>query len=68
MNYKNIFSRYGYYDDEGKPLLIRSHQPRHLLNTIAHYGEMSELDIAKWSGRIMRIRTEFITMCQKKIC
>ncbi len=22
------------------------------LNTIAHYGEMSELDIAKWSGRI----------------
>lgn len=52
MNYKNIFSRYGYYDDEGKPLLIRSHQPRHLLNTIAHYGEMSELDIAKWSGRI----------------
>ncbi|MBJ6536320.1 DNA-binding protein, partial [Enterobacter hormaechei] len=41
-----------YYDDEGKPLLIRSHQPRHLLNTIAHYGEMSELDIAKWSGRI----------------
>ncbi|EDT6773889.1 DNA-binding protein, partial [Salmonella enterica subsp. enterica] len=49
---KNIFSRYGYYDGEGKPLLIRSHQPRHLLNTIAHYGEMSELDIAKWSGRI----------------
>ncbi|HEM8023971.1 MULTISPECIES: DNA-binding protein [Enterobacteriaceae] len=52
VGYKNIFARYGYYDDEGKPLLIRSHQPRHLLNTIAHYGEMSELDIAKWSGRI----------------
>ena len=50
--FKNIFARYGYYDDEGKPLHIRSHQPRHLLNTIAHYGEMSELDIAKWSGRI----------------
>lgn len=50
--FKNIFARYGYYDIEGKPLLIRSHQPRHLLNTIAHYGEMSELDIAKWSGRI----------------
>lgn len=50
--FKNIFSRYGYYDIEGKPLLIRSHQPRHLLNTIAHYGEMSELDIAKWSGRV----------------
>ncbi|EHM9265113.1 DNA-binding protein [Salmonella enterica] len=52
VGYKNIFARYGYYDDEGKPLLIRSQQPRHLLNTIAHYGEMSELDIAKWSGRI----------------
>ena len=50
--FKNIFARYGYYDIEGKPLLIRSHQPRHLLNTIAHYGEMSELDIAKWSGRV----------------
>ncbi|WP_288499531.1 DNA-binding protein [uncultured Erwinia sp.] len=50
--FKNIFARYGYYDIEGKPLLIRSHQPRHLLNTIAHHGEMSELDIAKWSGRV----------------
>ncbi|EPY4262281.1 DNA-binding protein [Klebsiella variicola] len=50
--FKNIFARYGYYDIEGKPLLIRSHQPRHLLNTIAHYGEMSELDIDKWSGRV----------------
>ena len=50
--FKNIFARYGYYDIEGKPLVIRSHQPRHLLNTIAHYGEMSELDIAKWSGRV----------------
>jgi hypothetical protein len=52
VGYKNIFARYGYYDVEGKPLLIRSHQQRHLLNTIDHYGEMSELDIAKWSGRI----------------
>jgi Uncharacterized protein conserved in bacteria len=50
--FKNIFARHGYYDIEGQPLLIRSHQPRHLLNTIAHYGEMSELDIAKWSGRV----------------
>jgi hypothetical protein len=50
--YKNIFARYGFFDEEGKPLLIRSHQPRHLLNTIAHYGEMSELDISKWSGRV----------------
>lgn len=50
--YKNIFARYGYFDEDGKPLLIRSHQPRHFLNTIAHYGEMSELDISRWSGRV----------------
>ncbi|MBA5239197.1 DNA-binding protein, partial [Pectobacterium aroidearum] len=47
---KNIFARYGYTDDEGSPLFLRSHQPRHLLNTLAHHGELSELDIAKWSG------------------
>lgn len=48
----NIFARYGFYDNQEKPLFIRSHQPRHLLNTMAHYGELSELDTAKWSGRV----------------
>jgi hypothetical protein len=32
-------------------LKIKTHQPRHLLNTIAQRGGMSEEDIAKWSGR-----------------
>ncbi|EFG7434109.1 TPA: DNA-binding protein [Escherichia coli] len=49
---KNIFARYDYLDDSGKALYLRSHQPRHLLNTLAHLGELSELDIAKWSGRV----------------
>ncbi|OAT20213.1 hypothetical protein M977_02744 [Buttiauxella gaviniae ATCC 51604] len=52
QRYKNIFERHGYLDSEGKPLSLRSHQPRHLLNTLAHLGELSELDIAKWSGRV----------------
>ena len=38
-------------DANGKPLSIRTHQARHLLNTIAQRGNMSQLDIAKWSGR-----------------
>ncbi|WP_174871278.1 DNA-binding protein [Pectobacterium polaris] len=49
---KNIFARHGYTDDEGNPLFLRSHQPRHLLNTLAHHGALSELEIAKWSGRV----------------
>lgn len=48
---KNIFSRHGYKDKEGKPLFLRSHQARHLLNTIAQKGGLSNLEIAKWSGR-----------------
>lgn len=53
---KNIFTRHGYTDDEGSSLFLRSHQPRHLLNTLAHHGELSELDIAKWSGRVSVIQ------------
>ena len=30
---------------------MTSHQPRHLLNTIAQRGGLSQLQIAKWSGR-----------------
>lgn len=30
---------------------MRSHQPRHLLNTIGQRNGMSDLDLAKWSGR-----------------
>ncbi|HAK5292016.1 TPA: integrase [Salmonella enterica] len=46
-----ILERHGYMDSNGKPLRIRTHQARHLLNTIAQRGNMSQLDIAKWSGR-----------------
>lgn len=44
-----IFQRVG-IDPEGK-LAMRSHQFRHWLNTLAQGANLSQLDIAKWSGR-----------------
>lgn len=48
---RNIFTRNGYKDENGNPITIRSHQIRHLLNTIAQRGGLSNQEIAKWSGR-----------------
>lgn len=50
--HKNIFERHGYYDEHNNTLFLRTHQARHLLNTIAQRGGLGELDIAKWSGRV----------------
>lgn len=50
-SFENIFTRHGYVAPDGKALHLRTHQPRHLLNTIAQRNGMSNLDIAKWSGR-----------------
>ncbi|MEN4817171.1 hypothetical protein [Pantoea agglomerans] len=50
--HKNIFVRHGYYDEHNKALFLRTHQARHLLNTLAQRGGLGELDIAKWSGRV----------------
>lgn len=49
--HKNIFDRHGYYGENGERLKVTSHQARHLLNTIAQRGGLSNLEIAKWSGR-----------------
>lgn len=51
QSHKNIFDRHGYLDRSGKRLRVTSHQFRHLLNTIAQRGGLSNLEIAKWSGR-----------------
>jgi hypothetical protein len=48
---KNIFERYGYTGINNENLHFHSHQIRHLLNTIAQRGGLSEYEIAKWSGR-----------------
>lgn len=50
-HHKTIFDRFGYLSEDGRRLRITSHQPRHLLNTIANRGGLSQEQIAKWSGR-----------------
>lgn len=48
---KSIFQAYEFYEDDGSDIKINTHQFRHYLNTLAQTGGVSELDIAKWSGR-----------------
>lgn len=47
----SVFSRFGFPMPDGSPIKITTHQFRHYLNTLAQAGGMSQLDIAKWSGR-----------------
>lgn len=49
--HRSIFDRHGYKSETGGRLRLNSHQARHLLNTIAQRGGLSNLEIAKWSGR-----------------
>ena len=48
---QSVFSRLDLTEEDGTPIAITSHQFRHYLNTLAQKGGMSQLDIAKWSGR-----------------
>jgi hypothetical protein len=49
--FASVFSRFGFTEPDGGPIKINTHQFRHYLNTLAQAGGMSQLDIAKWSGR-----------------
>lgn len=49
--FASIFSRFGFVEPDGSPINISTHQFRHYLNTLAQAGGLSQLDIAKWSGR-----------------
>lgn len=49
--FASIFSRFGFTEPDGGPIKIATNQFRHYLNTLAQAGGMSQLDIAKWSGR-----------------
>lgn len=51
FGFQSIFSRHGFTEPDGSPIEISSHQFRHYLNTLAQAGGLSQLDIAKWSGR-----------------
>jgi hypothetical protein len=47
----SIFERCGIAGPDGRPIHVNTHQFRHYLNTLAQAGGLSQLDIAKWSGR-----------------
>lgn len=47
----SIFGRLGLCEEDGGTVRITSHQFRHYLNTLAQLGGLSQLDVAKWSGR-----------------
>lgn len=47
---KTIFQRVGI--DPDRLITMKSHQFRHWLNTLAQGANLSQVDIAKWSGRV----------------
>lgn len=49
--FASVFSRHGFTEPDATPIVVTSHQFRHYLNTLAQAGGLSQLDIAKWSGR-----------------
>jgi hypothetical protein len=48
---RSIFERLDIRDRDGNAYAVRSHQIRHFLNNAAQEGRLSQLDIARWSGR-----------------
>jgi hypothetical protein len=48
---RSMFDRLGFTEPDGSPIAVTTHQFRHYLNTLAQIGGLSQLDIAKWSGR-----------------
>lgn len=48
---QSVFDRWGFAERDGSPIRITTHAFRHWLNTVAQLKGLSELDIAKWSGR-----------------
>ena len=51
FKFESMFDRLGFTEPDGKSIKVTSHQFRHYLNTLAQAGGLSQLDIAKWSGR-----------------
>ncbi|SBW84890.1 integrase [Pseudomonas veronii 1YdBTEX2] len=49
---ESMFGRLGFTEPDGSYIRVSTHQFRHYLNTLAQAGGMSQLDIAKWSGRV----------------
>lgn len=51
FEHSSIFDRHGFLFPDGSRMKMTSHQARHLLNTLSQRGGLSNLEIAKWSGR-----------------
>ncbi len=47
----SVFERFGMVEADGTVIRMNTHQFRHWLNTLAQAGGMSQLEIARWSGR-----------------
>lgn len=48
---KSVFDAFGFTEPDGSPIKATTHAFRHYLNNLAQIGGLSQLDIAKWSGR-----------------
>ncbi len=48
---ESIFQRFGYTEDDGSPIALRSHSLRHYLNMLAQTGGLTSAEIALFSGR-----------------
>lgn len=48
---KSMFDTFQCTEPDGSPVKVTTHQFRHYLNTLAQAGGLSQIDIAKWSGR-----------------
>ncbi len=47
----SIFDKFGYQEDDGSPIELKSHSLRHYLNMLAQMGGLSSAEIAIFSGR-----------------
>lgn len=48
---QSIFQRLDVRNEQGEPYRVNTHKLRHFLNNCAQEGLLSQLDIARWSGR-----------------
>lgn len=65
----SMFHRFGFTESDGSPIKLNTHQPRHYLNTLAQRGNLSQIDIAKWSGRVnIHQNRDYDHMTAEELC
>jgi hypothetical protein len=48
---QSVFERFDLRDADGRHYVLKTHQVRHFVNTVAAEGGLGEIERAKWSGR-----------------